>query len=672
MANTQAIPTFKGSGEPVANFREMESHVWGDIDKYFTEHQMAALSEYEKLRLRNMRKSYEMMALLGMPVMKPDFMKTPRVEKKRKTMKPVMKDDDNSSVSIDADEISEHHTTVRRSARASKPLVPYEAPDCTTRLRLKKNDMHSTSKVTEKDPCEDNLSLMKRKRPQTNYTEAGLLADDCLYMYPNDSRDLSPVTSVVLSRINLKDIHGRENVRLRISADNENFNLQAFPKKTKSTTQSSSYTVLKEKECDRGSVVITRNNRKHKKSKSDIALEDTESGGYVLTSKLKKHKKSKRDTPSKDTECDIGSKVTYHLEKDNENESHAASEETECGGYVSTSKLKKHKKSKRDTPSKDTECDIGSKVTYHLEKDNENESHAASEETECGGYVSTSKLKKHKKSKRDTPSKDTECDIGSKVTYHLEKDNENESHAASEDTECGVYVSTSKLKKHKKSKRDTPTKDTECDIGSKVTCHLEKDNENESHAALEDTESDIGSMERSRPKKHKTKSHECKQCGKTFTRSHSLFNHTRIHTGIKPYKCRKCGRSFTESSSLQRHLRGHRGIKPHLCSVCGKRFAQSMALTIHMRCHSGDKPFVCSVCDRKFAQSCDLHTHMARHSGTKKYKCERCGKRFTQSGSLLRHMKCHSGIKPHECSTCGERFVRSDNLHTHKLKHHPC
>ncbi|XP_067662788.1 histone-lysine N-methyltransferase PRDM9-like [Haliotis asinina] len=339
MAATPKKPTLNvGSCELVASFREMENRVCGDIDKFFTKPEMASLSEYEKLRLRNMRKNYEMMALLGMPVMKPDFMKTPKVEKKRKTLKPVMKDDDFSSVSIHADEVSEHRATVRRSVRASKPPESYEAStsNCTTRLRLKKNEMHSVSKVTETDSCEENLFLMRCKRPQAKDKDTGVLAGDCYTRYPNDSRDLSPATSVVLSRINLKGIRGGENLKPWISADNEKLDFHAFAKKTKSKAQNNSYTVSKDKKCDRGYIVTNnpkKHKHKHKKTKSDIVFDGAECGVSVVASNPKKHKNKK-------------------------SKSETGVEGPGCGEYVVASKPKKHKhkRNKSDTALDDTKC----------------------------------------------------------------------------------------------------------------------------------------------------------------------------------------------------------------------------------------------------------------------------------------------------------------------------
>ncbi|CAC5377323.1 PRDM7_9 [Mytilus coruscus] len=59
-----------------SDFRKFEEDERsGDIEQYFTKTQMASLSDYEKLRYRNMKKNYEMMVKMGLPAQKPEFMK---------------------------------------------------------------------------------------------------------------------------------------------------------------------------------------------------------------------------------------------------------------------------------------------------------------------------------------------------------------------------------------------------------------------------------------------------------------------------------------------------------------------------------------------------------------------------------------------------------------------
>ena len=63
-------------------------------------------------------------------------------------------------------------------------------------------------------------------------------------------------------------------------------------------------------------------------------------------------------------------------------------------------------------------------------------------------------------------------------------------------------------------------------------------------------------------------SHQCKCCGKVFSRPANLRRHMLTHTEEKPHECSECHKMFSILSNLQRHMLTHTGEKPHECSEC--------------------------------------------------------------------------------------------------------
>ncbi|KAL5020798.1 hypothetical protein ScPMuIL_002119 [Solemya velum] len=76
------------------DFAQMElENVSDDIDPFFTKAEMSKMSNYEKLRFKNMRKNFEMMVAVGLPVPKPSFMKNVR-SRRKKVVEPESDDSD--------------------------------------------------------------------------------------------------------------------------------------------------------------------------------------------------------------------------------------------------------------------------------------------------------------------------------------------------------------------------------------------------------------------------------------------------------------------------------------------------------------------------------------------------------------------------------------------------
>ncbi|XP_063798466.1 histone-lysine N-methyltransferase PRDM9 isoform X2 [Pseudophryne corroboree] len=179
----------------------------------------------------------------------------------------------------------------------------------------------------------------------------------------------------------------------------------------------------------------------------------------------------------------------------------------------------------------------------------------------------------------------------------------------------------------------------------------------------------LGNLKRHQRTHTGERSYVCEECEKRFSVLASLKIHQRIHTGERPYVCEECEKRFSQLRDLKIHQRTHTGERPYVCEECEKRFSVLASLTRHQRIHTGERPYVCEECEKRFSQLGDLKIHQRTHTGERPYVCEECEKRFSVLASLTRHQRTHTGEKPYVCEECEKRFSQLRDLKIHQRTH---
>uniref|UniRef100_H2U2C4 C2H2-type domain-containing protein n=1 Tax=Takifugu rubripes TaxID=31033 RepID=H2U2C4_TAKRU len=169
---------------------------------------------------------------------------------------------------------------------------------------------------------------------------------------------------------------------------------------------------------------------------------------------------------------------------------------------------------------------------------------------------------------------------------------------------------------------------------------------------------------------HVHKPYSCNVCGKGFSQTSDLKNHTRTHLNERQFSCDTCGKAFTHPKVLNSHLRIHTGEKPYTCTTCGEKFRFSNALKVHIRRnHTGERPYLCKTCGKTFIDMSKLKVHIRTHTGEKPYLCKVCGKAFIEMSRLNVHMRTHTGEKPYQCKFCGKGFIETSKMNVHMRIH---
>lgn len=163
-----------------------------------------------------------------------------------------------------------------------------------------------------------------------------------------------------------------------------------------------------------------------------------------------------------------------------------------------------------------------------------------------------------------------------------------------------------------------------------------------------------------------TKTHECKICGKFFSKPQYLKIHLRIHTA--PYSCDKCKRRFSKKVALENHSRAHSVLKPYKCDKCGKPFSIYGQLRRHSRWHlMTEELYTCNYCNLYFLFQSNLEYHLRVHATDKSYQCEEYKQFVLKKRDIVSNSPLHNK-KLYECNDCGQCFSLKCNL----VKHTKC
>lgn len=138
----------------------------------------------------------------------------------------------------------------------------------------------------------------------------------------------------------------------------------------------------------------------------------------------------------------------------------------------------------------------------------------------------------------------------------------------------------------------------------------------------------------------------CTMCSHSAKCAYDLRRHIETHSiENRSFECPICHRKLLPRYAND-HMKSHDLTRSFECKECGKQFTRAKTLKRHENTHQktlGNGPtFKCDVCSKLFARMDGLLRHRRRHSVAMNFHCRICNKGFIEQKSFLFHEANHT------------------------------